>query len=293
MIGVALQKGWLPLRADALVRAIELNGVQVRLNLNALNLGRLWVHDQAKLMEMVAARRPILQIEATGFEALVEDRAARLRAYQNQAYAERYLASVHALRRAEAAVVGLKTELSEVVARVLFALMAYKDEYEVARLHADERFHRAIRNAFEGTPGLKFHLAPPLLARRHPITGEPQKRTFGPWILPLFKALSRLKFLRGSLFDPFGHTGERRTERQLIVQYEAVLADISAALHARNYPAAVEWAASFEAIRGYGHVKEKNIAKVLAMQDQLRRHLHSPAAGPAKTIPIAVEAPTA
>lgn len=293
MIGVALQKGWLPLRADALVRAIELNGVQVRLNLNALNLGRLWVHDQAKLMEMVASRRPILQIEANGFEAIVEDRAARLRAYQNQAYAERYLATVHALRRAEAAVVGLKTELSEVVARVLFALMAYKDEYEVARLHADERFHRAIRTAFEGTPSLKFHLAPPLLARRNPITGEPQKRTFGPWILPIFKALSRLKFLRGSLFDPFGHTGERRTERQLIVKYEAVLAEISGGLHAQNYQAATEWAASFEAIRGYGHVKEKNIAKVMAMQDKLRRQAQSSSARPAKTIPIAVEAPTA
>jgi indolepyruvate ferredoxin oxidoreductase len=161
------------------------------------------------------------------------------------------------------------------VARYLFKLMAYKDEYEVARLYADPAFLRQVKNEVDGDDlRLTFHLAPPLLARRDTITGEPRKMSFGPWMLPLFRVLARFKFLRGTAFDPFGRTEERRTERALVSDYEALLDELTARLTPENHALAVGLAAIPEKIRGYGHVKMRHLkaakADEAALLEQFR-----------------------
>jgi indolepyruvate ferredoxin oxidoreductase len=151
------------------------------------------------------------------------------------------------------------------VARNLFKLMAYKDEYEVARLYADESFLTQVRNEFDGENlRFEFHLAPPLLARKDKITGEPRKMTFGPWMLPVFRLLARFKFLRGTAFDPFGYSHERRTERALVANYETMLGEVLENLTPANHPVAVGLAAIPEKIRGFGHVKMRHLAAAKA-----------------------------
>ena len=165
----------------------------------------------------------------------------------------------------------------EAVARNYAKLLAYKDEYEVARLHTDPAFTRALEASFEGRYRVKFHLAPPLLARRDPRTGIPRKRAFGAWVLPVFKVLARLKGLRGTALDPFGHTAERRAERAQIAEYERTVEELLDGLCQANYDDAVTIADLPEEIRGFGHIKAAAIEKVRARRDTLLQSFRNPA----------------
>ncbi len=166
--------------------------------------------------------------------------------------------------------------LTEAAARALFKVMAYKDEYEVARLYAETDFAQRVAEQFEGPYELRFHLAPPLLADRDPATGHLKKRVYGPWMLGAFRALARLRRLRGTAFDIFGHTAERRAERRLIAEYEAVLDEIERALSPENHQTAVELARLPLEIRGFGHVKEANLKRVKAREAELLARFRAP-----------------
>ena len=196
--------------------------------------------------------------------------------YQNAAYAARYRDRVEKVKAAEAALAPGKSGLADAVARYLFKLMAYKDEYEVARLYTDGAFLRQVESSFSGENlRLEFHLAPPLLARRDKTTGLPRKMSFGPWLLPAFRLLAKLKFLRGTAFDPFGRSLERRTERKLIEDYEAMLDNVLAALTPDNHHIAVGLAAIPEKIRGFGHVKQRHLAAAKADEAALLEQFSS------------------
>src|SRR5262249_4872405 len=195
--------------------------------------------------------------------------------YQDAAYADRYRALVERTRAVEAAKVPDKTELTEAVARYLFKLMAYKDEYEVARLHATHTWAQVKNEVAGGELRLEFHLAPPLFARRDPVTGQPRKMSFGPWMLSVFRLLAKLKGLRGTAFDPFGYTVERRTERALIADYEAMLAEILEKLSAHNHHVSVALASIPEKIRGFGHVKERHLRAAKAEEATLLEQFRS------------------
>ncbi|HEU0218909.1 MAG TPA: DUF6537 domain-containing protein, partial [Stellaceae bacterium] len=190
-------------------------------------------------------------------DEVIRRRAVFLTDYQNATYAARYTAAVDRVRLAEAAVSDT-TALADAAARSLFKLMAYKDEYEVARLYTDGDFLKRLGQQFEGDYKLKFHLAPPLTADRDPKTGHLRKREYGPRMLTAFRLLAKLKGLRGTVFDIFGRTEERRAERQALADYTALLDEIAANLTAANRAIAVELAAVPLEIRGFGHVKEAN-----------------------------------
>jgi indolepyruvate ferredoxin oxidoreductase len=206
----------------------------------------------------------------------VARRVAFLTDYQDAAYAARYRALVDKATAVEAAKASGKCGLADAVARYLFKLMAYKDEYEVARLYSADTFREQVANEVGGDK-LRFnvHLAPPLLARRDKRTGEPRKITFGPWIFGVFGVLARLKFLRGTAFDPFGYTAERKTERRLVRDYEAMLEEIFDKLTPDNHAVAVGLAAVPEKIRGFGHVKMRNLETAKAEEAALLQQFRS------------------
>ena len=268
LLGYAWQKGWVPLRAASLVRAIELNAVSVEKNKLAFDWGRyLAVHGVAPQAKPVVLQMP------ESLDKIVEHRVALLTAYQDAEYAASYQALVARLRaREEALGDGKRTPLTAVVARQLAKLMAYKDEYEVARLYADPVFLDKLRAQFEGEPGkdyqLQFHLAPPLWSR-HNAKGELVKRAFGGWMLPAFRVLAKFKSLRGTVLDPFGRTGERRKERALIAGYMELVEEFCSSLTADNRAAALELANLPDAIRGYGHVKEAGMERAALKRDAL------------------------
>jgi indolepyruvate ferredoxin oxidoreductase len=168
------------------------------------------------------------------------------------------------------------TGLTEAVARNYYKLLAYKDEYEVARLYTDGEFLAKLRETFAGDTRLRVHLAPPLLARRDPVSGEPRKRAYGAWMLSVMRGLAKLKFLRGSLLDPFGHTAERRQERRLIVDYERTVDALLAGLDHDRHALAVEIASLPQQIRGFGHIKQASMAKTKALEAQLLARFNTP-----------------
>jgi indolepyruvate ferredoxin oxidoreductase len=199
------------------------------------------------------------------FEETVERRVKFLTAYQNAAYARRYRALVDKAKAVEADLAPGKCGLAGAVARYLFKLMAYKDEYEVARLYTDGAFLKQVAGTFGGDNlRFEFHLAPPLLARRDKETGLPRKMSFGPWLLPAFRVLAKFKFLRGTVLDPFGRSLERRTERALISEYENMIDEVLARLTPDNHHLAVGLAVIPEKIRGFGHVKQRHLAAAKA-----------------------------
>jgi len=244
------------------VRAIELNGAAVDMNTQAFAWGRLAAQDMSRVRAAMGSQARPARAEKT-LDEIIAHRAEFLTAYQNRAYADRYLKVVAAARSAESAALPSSTELGEAVARNLFKLMAYKDEYEVARLYADGSFAEKLRNRFDGDFRLSFHLAPPLLARRDPATGRLQKREYGAWMMHAFGLLARLKFLRGTAFDPFGRTSERKAERRLVADYEAMILQGITGLNAGHVAGLARLARLPEMIRGYGHVKEESIRKFL------------------------------
>ena len=261
MLGFAWQKGWIPLELASLMRAIELNGVAVANNKLAFEWGRRAANDPAAVHKLLAPSQVIAFAPRNQqtLDAMVNSRVEFLTLYQNAAYARDYAAFVAKVRAAEQALGhGDKLPLSEAVARYLFKLMAYKDEYEVARLHTDAAFLNKVHAMFEGDFKLNYHLAPPLLARKND-KGELQKSSFGPWVRVGFRVLASLKGLRGSALDVFGRTEERRTERALIGEYRAEIAAMLPALSAGNRDVAAAFARVPEQIRGYGHVKARHL----------------------------------
>ena len=270
MLGYCWQKGWMPLARASIERAIELNGVAVEFNLKSFLWGRRAAVDLERVRRIASPAEviPIGQRLSRSLDELVERREKLLADYQDAAYAARYRALVDRVRKTEQERAG-STQLTEAVARYYAKLMAYKDEYEVARLHGDPKFAQSIGDRFEGAYRLVFHLAPPLLARTDPATGEPRKIRFGPWMLTAMRWLSKLKGLRGTALDPFGRTDERRTERGLIGEYEQAIERLLGRLTRDNLPLAVEIASLPEQVRGYGHIKARSIAETRRKRDEL------------------------
>ena len=238
------------------------------MNKAAFHWGRRAAVDRAQVEAIAkpgSAKTSDAQHLSESFDEAVERRVKFLTDYQDAAYAARYRGLVEKAKAAEAARSPGKSGLAEAVARYLFKLMAYKDEYEVARLYTDGSFLDQVAGAFEGENlRFEFYLAPPLLARRDHTTGLPCKMSFGPWLLPAFRVLAKFKFLRGTAFDPFGRSPERRTERKLIEDYEAMLDTVLDALRPDNHHLAVGLAAIPEKIRGFGHVKQRHLAAAKA-----------------------------
>jgi indolepyruvate ferredoxin oxidoreductase len=275
MLGYAWQKGWIPLGRESMIRAIELNGVAVENNKAAFEWGRRAAHDWSSVEKLLAPVQVIEFKKRDSLEHLIGRRIEFLTAYQNAAYAGGYKAFLEKVRAAEAPLG--KTVLAEAVARYLFKLMAYKDEYEVARLHAETGFQEKVAAMFEGDFKINFHLAPPAIAKRNE-KGELQKMKFGPAMLTGFRVLARLKGLRGTAFDVFGRTEERRTERALIGQYRSSIEQVLASLDAGNHALAVEIARIPEQIKGFGHVKERNLAAARLQWDRLLQQWSHPEA---------------
>jgi indolepyruvate ferredoxin oxidoreductase len=256
ILGYAWQKGWIPLHRESLVRAIELNNVQIKNNLAAFEWGRHAAQHLDTLMQHAQPAQTITFKKRESLQELVAKRVARLTDYQNATYAERYQAFVQRIQLAESPLG--KTSISETVARHLYKLMAYKDEYEVARLHTETDFLQRIGDRFEGDFKVHYHLAPPLLAKRN-NKGELVKQKYGPGMVYAFRILAKLKRLRGTAFDVFGYSEERQTERALIGEYMQNMDDLLQGLNAGNHSHALEVAKVPEIIKGYGHVKERNI----------------------------------
>ncbi len=258
MVGAAWQKGLVPVSLEALLRAIELNGVKIDENKQAFAWGRIAAHDPAaieRLLDDSASNVP------ETLDGLVERRRDFLFDYQDESLANRYAELVDKVRTAEAAVTSGE-QLTTAVAKAYFRLLSYKDEYEVARLHTDKAFLDSIRGEFGRRARVRFHLAPPLLGGKKDARGRPLKKEFGRWILPVFRVLAKLRGLRGTVFDVFGYTAERRMERQLIAEFEETVDRLLTQLDAASHDAAVKIAESYLDIRGFGPVKEASVEEV-------------------------------
>ncbi|MES2979855.1 MAG: indolepyruvate ferredoxin oxidoreductase family protein [Pseudomonadota bacterium] len=275
MLGYAFQRGAVPVSLAALMRAIELNGVAVAANQTALQWGRMAAFDLPAVESRCASvtEQTVSVQLPESLNTLLKKRVEFLGNYQNAAYASRYAQFVQGVREAEQKA-GSSDAVSKAVARNLFKLMAYKDEYEVARLHTDADFKRQLESQFEGDYSLAYHLAPPLLARKD-SQGHLVKRTFGSWMGGAFGVLAKFRGLRGTVLDPFGRTEERKMERALIDLYRdwvtqalPLLANTDAA------PLVQELCRLPETIRGFGHVKRASVAKAMRRQRELARQLN-------------------
>ena len=307
LLGYAWQQGRVPLSLPALMRAIELNGVQVDNNKAAFEWGRRAASDPQAVKALVRTGQVIELVKrSVNLDDMIAKRVEFLTAYQNAGYAAGYKSFVDKVRSAEAEVVFSRTatrpdaarpstRLTEAVARYLFKLMAYKDEYEVARLHADTKFLAKVASQFEGEMGkdyqVAYHLAPPRFSKKND-KGELQKQRFGPWMLGAFRVLARLKGLRGTPLDPFGRNEERRTERALVAEYRQSIEEVLRTLGPANLPLALEIARVPEMIRGYGHVKARHLDAARPRWDALmadwRAGPLAVSAAPATPVPAAV-----
>ncbi|WP_175942955.1 indolepyruvate ferredoxin oxidoreductase family protein [Caballeronia sp. BCC1704] len=285
MLGFAYQRGCIPLHADAIAAAIELNGASVALNLDAFTWGRRFAAEPmlaARLSETADAAPSSRR--STTLDEIIERRVQYLSAYQNAAYAAHYRELVGRVRRWERAVSARSEGVSRAVAQNLFRLLAYKDEYEVARLLTARDFIDGLHAQFDGPVRVAFNLAPRGIARRNPRTREPAKREFGSWMLPVLRVVARCKALRGTPFDPFGYTAERRIERELIQRYEKTIAAIIEHGTARNHAAALRAASIVGTIRGYGHVKARNVNAIDAQWREALEQLSAPVVIPLQRV---------
>jgi indolepyruvate ferredoxin oxidoreductase len=288
LVGVAAQQGVLPVSIDAIEAAVRLNGVAVGFNLKALRLGRLFAAFPERV-ENLARTRTDGDAPAT-LDALIAGREAHLRAYQGDALAARFRALVSSVQRAERTVRPGSETLTRATVQNYAKLLAYKDEYEVARLLSDPAFHAEIKSSFEDGGRIAFNLAPPMLPGRG-RDGRPKKREFGAWIIPLFRILASMRGLRGTMFDPFGYCAERRTERALIVQYEAMAAMIVADLDEKRFDAALHLLSLADEVRGYGPVKETAVEHYRAeLRDAAANFTNSAKAVAASSPPLRVTA---
>jgi indolepyruvate ferredoxin oxidoreductase len=278
MLGYAWQKGLIPLKHDSIERAIELNAVSVDSNKRIFRLGQLAAQGEHGVRSSAASLTSGGGGGPEGVEAIVARRKADLESYQNAALASVFENVVNRAIQAESRL-GQPRGLAEAAAKNLYKLMAYKDEYEVARLYSDGEFLRRLHSQFESGFKLQFHLAPPLIARRNPATGELIKGTYGSWLLPVFKVLAKARFLRGTWADPFGYTTERKTERKLIHDYIKLVDEIGEQITEANWAQAVEIINWPQAVRGYGHVKERSLTQARHELEHLLRAFSSGAAG--------------
>ncbi|MCQ9615428.1 2-oxoacid:acceptor oxidoreductase family protein [Paenalcaligenes niemegkensis] len=261
MLGMAWQLGGIPVQAEAIEQAITLNGVAVATNTEAFRFGRVLAVHNDLIKKLCADEKPIRLHRAESLESLIAQNAKRLQNYQNTSYATRYTKLVEQLHHKEKQLYpDRKPILSEQAAKSLYKLMAYKDEYEVARLYADSSFRTALHKQFEGDFELKFHLAPPLFSKKDPRTGIPRKQSFGARTEKLFVMLAKAKVLRGTPLDPFSYMPERRTERRLRDDFESLLLQMTRSLTKQNYSTARRIAELPLQIRGFGHVKLAAIA---------------------------------
>jgi indolepyruvate ferredoxin oxidoreductase len=288
MLGYASQSGLLPVSPQAIERAVEINGVAVQFNKEAFALGRLQACDPSRIDAALAQHRPQLEFKPlTALADIVEHRTKLLTHYQDEAWAQRYLRLVEAVSAAEARVVPGADALAVAVARNFAKLMAYKDEYEVARLHNDPAFKAQLHEAFEDGARYKYNLAPPLFSKRDPQTGHLQKREFGQWMGGAFALLAKFKGLRGTPLDLFGYTDERKMERRLITHYEQQVLALIKHLTPVNHAILIQIASLPGQIRGFGHVKEANVEKVQALEPKLLAEFYNPSLGqPITFIPV-------
>ena len=275
MLGYAWQKGWIPLQKASLMRAIELNAVAVDNNKTAFEWGCRAAHNWAEVEQLLLSSTSSVSVidfkKRDSLEDIISKRVEFLTAYQNAAYAAKYVDFVEKIRIKELSFNTTKTlSLTESVAKNLFKLMAYKDEYEVARLHSNGDFEKKITSMFEGDYKLNYHLAPPLLAKKND-RGELQKQQFGPWMLTSFRLLAKLKGLRGTAFDIFGRSAERKMERALIADYTRSMETVMLRLNAENMRPALEIARIPEQIKGFGHVKAKSLDAARVKWDGLMK----------------------
>jgi len=282
MMGYAYQKGLLPLSASSIERAIEVNGVAIKMNTQAFQLGRLAAADPARLATMMKGHDETVapkSLDAMSLDEIIAHRTAFLTDYQNAKLAERYRKLVMQVRDA-ALNGGFGDELPRAVAINYAKLLAYKDEYEVARLYTDGHFEQQIRDQFDGDFKISFNLAPPLLGGGKDAMGRPRKRAFGSWMLPVFRLLAKLRGLRGTAFDIFGYSADRKLERDLIAGYEKDVAHVLSVLSPLTLDTAVEILALPDSIRGFGPVKEKSVQDAKARYAQLAADLANPPPAP-------------
>ncbi len=279
MVGIALQRGYLPVSLEAIEKAIELNGRAVEMNLQALHRGRQYVVEPEAIDRDVQSAnatdtelKPLLKLS---LDDKIKRRSTELVQYQNEAYANRYLKLVQAACHAEQTKAPGMQGFAEAIACGYYKLLAYKDEYEVARLLTDPDFRKRLARQFTGDYRIIFHMAPPFLVKRHPSTGLPVKRTFGPWLEPALSWLAKFKFLRGTPFDPFGYSTDRKLERRLILQYEQIVNEMILCLSVDNHHLAVALANYPEDIRGFGHIKRQCVEEVQVKVEKLLSNLHN------------------
>jgi indolepyruvate ferredoxin oxidoreductase len=285
LLGFAWQKGLLPLGKEALEQSITLNGVAVEANLQAFLWGRRLAEQPGKVQDLAGLDTPTAvekNAEAETLEDIVSYRASELRKYQSRAYARRYQVLVDKVKAVEQRLGATEMALTKNVARNYHKLLAYKDEYEVARLYTDGAFAKSLKQQFDGDYKLTFHLAPPLFSKRDPETGHLMKREFGPWMLPVFRVLAKFKFLRGTALDVFGRSEERKLERSLVSEYEQQVEQLLTVLSEQSetpeslpetLSIAVEIAGLPHFMRGFGHVKEANIATTQRRGEALMQQL--------------------
>jgi indolepyruvate ferredoxin oxidoreductase len=282
MMGYAYQKGLLPLSAKSIEQAIEINGVGIKMNTQAFQLGRLAAADPARLAAMIKGQDATVApktLDEMSLDEIIAHRSALLTVYQDERLAARYRNMVTQVRNA-ADKGGFGDELPRAVAINYAKLLAYKDEYEVARLYTDGRFEKQIRDQFDGDFKISFNLAPPMLAGGTDALGRPRKRAFGAWMMPVFRLLAGMRGLRGTAFDIFGHSADRRLERDLIAGYEKDVAHVLTVLSPLTLDTAIELLSLPDCIRGYGPVKEKSVQDAKARYAQLAADLVNPPPAP-------------
>ncbi len=283
VLGYAWQMGTIPVSKQAIMSAIELNNVAIKMNQEAFEWGRRAAFNLDAVEDMVKTDYSNMDIstmhrkKSKTLEEVAERRAVDLTLYQNAAYAKKYTEFVNEVKKVEANIAPDHQELSNAVARYYYKLMAYKDEYEVARLYSDGSFIKQVQKTFDGNYKLKFHLAPPVFSKRDPDTGHLIKKEFGPSMLKMFGLLAKFKFLRGTALDVFGYSGERKDERRLIKLYKDTMTGVIAKLNEDNHEIAVEIASLPDQLRGFGHVKEANLEKMEKELEKLLEKFNNPA----------------
>ncbi|MEO1694907.1 MAG: DUF6537 domain-containing protein, partial [Pseudomonadota bacterium] len=287
LLGVGYQLGRIPVPAAAIEEAIELNGAAVEMNRQAFRFGRLAAHDRSAVDRIAKTAEPEAPTQAQSLDDIIAFRIKHLTAYQDESLAARYEAKVRRFAELEREKAPGRSGLAEAIARGYHKLLAYKDEYEVARLYTDGAFDAQIASAFDGAGKIEMHVAPPLLSRvyKDKATGHPRKiKVSGRWMLPVMRQLAKRKHLRGTKWDVFGRSAERRHERQMITDYEAVLETIGERLTPKTHATATALAGLPLDIRGFGHVKQANAVKAKEREQELLTALVDP-----KVVPIAAE----
>jgi indolepyruvate ferredoxin oxidoreductase len=282
MMGYAYQKGLLPLTAASIEQAIAVNGVAIKMNTQAFQLGRLAAADPARLAEMMKGQDASVApktLDAMSLDEIVAHRSAYLADYQNEKLAARYRNMVTQVRNA-ADNGGFGDALPRAVAINYAKLLAIKDEYEVARLYTDGKFEKQLRDQFDGDFKISFHLAPPTLGGAKDALGRPKKRAFGAWMFQVFRLLAKMRVLRGTPFDLFANSADRHLERDLIAGYEKDVAAVLGVLTPVTLDTAIELLSLPDRIRGYGPVKEKSVEDAKVRYAQLAADLVNPPPAP-------------